>query len=162
MTDATQTVPDEYRELPDALPFGGRAASNLAEEYERMDYLLVDYRAAADLTDIPYVGKERMKQLHEFINDIDPDARHIRKENDMGICVSFTDDPDLDLELAEEDADFGFVCPRCGEENALKGEPSAFKNKPFRCESCAWVSLLDGPALDEFEKQQFSGVATDE
>jgi len=65
-------------------------------------------------------------------------------------CTEFQKEHDLE---DPDDADFGFVCPRCKNVNALCGTPSEFANKPFRCLDCNYVSLLDADALAEFEEE---------
>jgi hypothetical protein len=45
---------------------------------------------------------------------------------------------------------FAFVCPGCDNQNALKGDPHAFRGKLFRCLRCTRVSLVEATALDQF------------
>lgn len=136
----------------DELPVSGRAASNLADEYDSVDDLITAYREADDITDISYIGSSTMRDLREFIQERDPDAERVRNENDEAVCTEFTTDYEPDD--ADEDAFyFAFICPRCGHENPLKGEPEAFKNKPFGCRGCSWVSLLESDALGRFAEE---------
>lgn len=45
-----------------------------------------------------------------------------------------------------------FVCPNpeCEEENKLKGHPSKFINRPFRCLKCNYVPLLGKEGIEDF------------
>lgn len=148
MAQATDTD-DERTGWTDSLPVGGRAASNLEDEYSSVDGLITAYREAEDITDVSYVGSSTMRDLKEFIHDRDPEAERVRNENDEAVCTEYT--TDHGLEDTEEDTFyFAFICPRCDSKNPLEGEPGGFKNKPFGCTSCGWVSLLEASALERF------------
>lgn len=71
-------------------------------------------------------------------------------ETDEGYCTEYRERQDLMAEVDDDDFRFAFVCPRCDHENPLRGDPLAFKSKPFRCVDCNWVSLLVGDAIEEF------------
>jgi hypothetical protein len=45
-----------------------------------------------------------------------------------------------------------FICPNknCERENKLKGHPSKFFNRPFRCLDCNYVPLLGKEELQDF------------
>lgn len=139
----------EQKNWTDELPVSGRAADSLDDEYDSVDELMDAYRQATNLTDFAHIGQETARDLREFIHDRDPDAERARNENDEGVCTEFTTDHGLD----KPDSDvfcFAFICPRCDAKNPLKGDPSNFKNKPFHCEDCSWVSLLEANALNKF------------
>lgn len=140
---------DEQQSWTDELPVSGRAETNLRAEYDSFDDLLNGFRNADDISDIDYIGSKTMGDLRKYITDHDPDAERARKENDTSICTEFTEDVETD-----GDATFAFVCPKCGEKNPLKGEPTGFKNKPFACIKCNWVSLLDADALKTFDDEK--------
>lgn len=40
---------------------------------------------------------------------------------------------------------WGAYCPQpeCGELNLFEGDPAKFAKRPYRCENCNWVSLMD-------------------
>jgi len=67
-------------------------------------------------------------------------------------CTVFQREHPLD---DPEDADFAYKCPRCKKLNALRGKPTSFASKPFRCleDGCEYVALLDADALEEFEEE---------
>ena len=144
-----ETAKSESEYWTDALPIGGRAASNLRDEYEGVDELIAAYREAEDITEVPQVGSATMRDLKEFMHERDPEAERANKENDEAICTEFTTDHGLD-DTDTKSSCFAFLCPRCGAKNALEGEPSEFKNKPFGCTGCGWVSLLEADALERF------------
>lgn len=151
MAQATDTD-DEQTGWTDGLPVGGRAATNLEDEYESVDDLITAYREAEDITDVSYVGSATMRDLREFIHNRDPEAERVRNENDEAVCTEYTTDHGLD-DTEEGTFYFAFVCPRCGSKNPLRGEPRGFKNKPFGCTSCNWVSLLEASALERFAEE---------
>jgi hypothetical protein len=67
------------------------------------------------------------------------------KADDTAYCTDF----ELDHETPMDSAFlWAFICPRCEGTNPLKGDPAGFKNRPFRCVECNWVSLLDAEAIE--------------
>ena len=86
-------------------------------------------------------------------NDSTQDEQNADYEADPAYCTEFTTDHGLDDDQMQDDEFyFGFVCSGedCGEVNSLKGDPLAFRDKPFKCEHCGWVSLLVGESLEAF------------
>jgi len=133
----------------DNLSISSRAAANLEEEYGSADELITAFRAAEDISDVPQVGSVTMRKLRDFIAERDPEANHVRHENDEAICTEFT--TDHGLEDTEDDVFyFAFICPRCDAKNPLKGDPRGFKNRPFGCTTCRWVSALESDAIERF------------
>jgi hypothetical protein len=145
---STSETPTNWTE---ELPVSGRAASNLEDEYGSVEELITAYREAEDITDISYVGSATMRDLREIIHERDPDAERARKENDEAICTEYTtwapDEPEDGVFY------FAFICPRCEGENPLKGDPDKFRGRPFRCEECGWVPLLEGDSLNRFSQE---------
>lgn len=45
---------------------------------------------------------------------------------------------------------FAFICPKCGYENKLNGDPHEFRNRTFHCYGCWWVPLLQADVIDRF------------
>lgn len=146
---SANTTTERTNEWTAELPVDGRAASNLGTEYESIDDLIAAYRDAEKISDVDQVGSVTMNQIREFIHDRDPDAERARKENDEGVCTAFTTDHGLD-DTEDDGFYFAFICPKCETRNPLTGSPDGFKNRPYACESCRWVSLLDADALDRF------------
>lgn len=157
------TVPEQARALDDLLDdldVAGRPGSALTDAYETVEDLLTAYEKGAGITEIRGVGRRTSRKVTDWIEDEHPDIARRRYENGEGYCIEFTTDHGLPEERIEEDTFyFAFVCPRCEETNPLKGDPTGFKNRPFRCERCQWVSLLVGEFLEEFAAEQ--GVGDD-
>lgn len=134
------------------LPISGRAASTLEDAYDSEEDLIEAYRQADDIIDVPQIGQQRMQDIREHILAVDPDAKRARKENDEAICTEFTQDHGIE----DPDPDtfyFAFICPRCGAKNPCHGDPEGFGGRPFRCEDCNWVSLLDGESIAAFAEE---------
>lgn len=58
-----------------------------------------------------------------------------------------------DLEEKEDDKPvWAFICPNpdCKHKNRLKGDPTNFINRPFRCLKCNYVPLLGEEGIKEF------------
>ena len=71
------------------------------------------------------------------------------KENDMPSKVQ-------EYKNLEETEDgkpvWAFICPNpeCEHENRLKGDPTKFMNRPFRCLNCNYVPLLGTEGIEKF------------
>lgn len=134
----------------------GRPADALRDVYDSLEELLEDYRAAADIGDHPGVGDRTTPKIHSYVEDEHPDVRRERDENDEGVCTEFTTNHDLDAEDLDPEAFYwAFVCPRCEHPNPLKGDPDDFRNRPFACTTCRWVSLLEGDRVAEFRAEHY-------
>lgn len=145
----------------DVFDIGSRQASALREEFDSLDSLLESFREAEDLTEIDGVGTRTARSVTEYIQSEHPDLVDERHEKDQGICTEFTVDHGLvEDELAGDAFYWAFICPRCETTNPLKGDPNGFKNRPFKCESCRWVSLLHGADVDAFRAEHYEDGET--
>lgn len=123
-----------------------RRGGDVVDEFD------VDWTTAA-----PYDTTDATQALHEtFIGSAHDWYSHAVAAEEAGddggepadasgVCRMFT--PDVST------GDFGYVCPRCDEVNALEGDPMEFANVPFDCTECGYVALLDGGALAAFDAQ---------
>lgn len=61
-----------------------------------------------------------------------------------------TDDGPCGTESVDGNPVWGAYCPQdgCGERNLFEGDPSGFVNRPYRCNSCGWVSLMHESAAE--------------
>lgn len=64
-------------------------------------------------------------------------------------CKTFTTEHGLTT-APTNSVGFAFICPACETANALKGDPTEFRNRFVRCMRCTHVVLLDTTALDHF------------
>lgn len=74
--------------------------------------------------------------------------------DDEGICTEFTTEHGVSDKAHPEKFYFAFICPECGGTNPLMGDPRDFKNLPYRCMDCNWVSLLLDDAIDKFVESE--------
>lgn len=133
-----------------------RTASALADGYDSLDDLLDAYRAGDDLTDLDGVGRRTSFKVTTHIEEEHPEAVRTRLENDEGVCLTFTTDHGLDEADLESDTFYwAFVCPRCEATNPMQGDPDGFKGRPYACETCQWVALLEAEALGAFRGEHF-------
>ena len=131
----------------------GRPAKSLASECSDVDALVEYLRTGNQPSEIDGVGNTSSNRLWDWFKDEYPEAYRERLENDEAYCTSFTTDHEIpEEEQAPETFYFAFICPRdhCEEKNPLKGSPLGFRNRPFKCEACNWVSCLEGEALESF------------
>lgn len=131
-------------------------AEAIAETFDSREDLLEHYRYAVDFMEIDGVGKQTAASIRSWVEENRPEVAQERKVNDEGICTEFTTDHGLDLEDSDDDTfRFAFTCPRCESKNPLKGDPDMFAGRPFDCENCRWVSLLDPELLGEFREEHY-------
>ncbi|WP_135822989.1 helix-hairpin-helix domain-containing protein [Halostella litorea] len=152
-----QTTTDDWHDtLTDTLGLRDREASAVEVAYPSVDSLVDALREGADLSTVDGVGDQTRTRLMQWFQDEHHDAYRERLQNDEGICLTFTTDHGLD-ESALDDGKFywAFVCPRCEATNPLVGNPAKFKNRPYKCETCAWVPLLEGEAIDAFRAEHY-------
>ncbi len=91
------------------------------------------------------------------LNDTEGECTQLDYDDDEEYCTEFTTDHGLPEVPSPTGFRWAFICPRCGEKNGLEGDPEGFKNKPFRCTDCNWVSLLVAEAIEEFEQSLTEG-----
>jgi len=110
----------------------------------------------ATLTDADGVGSQTAQRLSNWFGKQYPDRDRERRENAERFCMTYTTDHGLDADsLDAETFYWAFVCPRCGEKNPCHGDPGGFAGRPYACEKCRWVPLLDAEAVREFRDEHY-------
>lgn len=94
------------------------------------------------------IGGATFDKIFGWIEETHPDAYRSFYENNEAYATEFVASEASDIEDIE--FDFAFVCPRCGKGNPLEGDPADFKNRPFACVRCRWVSCLLGESITEY------------
>ena len=128
----------------------GTEADALQDAFETRDDL-VDYLTdGGSVTDYRGIGSTTSRRVLDWFKDTRPGAHRERRENHEGICTEFYE---ID-ERADDGAYlFGYICPRCGGENDLRGDPRGFRNRTFACVECRWVALLEAESIDKFVEE---------
>ena len=130
---------------------GGRELNALEDEYPTEDALVESLRNGDDPSDLSGVGGTTHNRLIDWLQEAHNEAWRERHENDEAYCTEFVAREASDIE--DIDFDFAFVCPRCGKGNPLEGDPAGFRNRPFACQRCHWVSLLTAEFIDDFVEE---------
>lgn len=144
--------------LTDDLDVATRPAAALADHFETESDLVDAFREDADFDDISGVGRRTSRKMWDYLESEYPDVNRERIEQSESYCTEYTTDHELPDETLEDGVTyFAFVCPRCSNTNPLKGDPEDFENRPFACETCRWVSLLEGESLRGFMEDELEG-----
>jgi len=142
--------------LTDEVGLSSRPASALADHITSEDELVEHLRENNNASDFDGVGSQSSNRVWQWFQDEHPDSNRERLEQAEEYCTEFATDHELPEGADEvEGFQFAFICPRCGEENALKGDPREFKNRPFTCVNCRWVPLLTAEPLEEFAQEEY-------
>jgi len=142
--------------LTEEVGLSGRPASALAEEIGSQDDLVEFLRENNKVSDVSGVGSRSGNRIWDWFKDERPEANRERLEQAEEYCTEFTTDHERPEDAEDTDGfPFAFVCPRCDEENPLKGDPREFKNRPFACVNCRWVPLLVAGTLEEFAQEEY-------
>jgi len=86
------------------------------------------------------------------LNDTDSGGTQLDYDDDEAYCTEFTTDHESLKSHHRLDSCGPSFALAVASKNGLEGEPEDFKNRPFRCTSCNWVSLLVAEAIEEFEQ----------
>lgn len=149
--DWRATLVDELNITP---PQTGAVTSAWPNEQAFVEAMADD----ATLSDADGVGSQTATRLSNWFAEQYPERDRERRENAERFCMTYTTDHGLDDEtLDAEKFYWAFVCPRCKNVQPLVGDPNGFAGRPFRCESCMWVPLLDAEAVREFRDEHYDG-----
>jgi len=80
------------------------------------------------------------------------------RDPDNSVCTTFGV---VERSVEKEDKDrfvWTFECTRCGHDQRCVGDPREFAGRPYSCEGCRWVSLLEQDALEAFAEKHADGV----
>lgn len=143
--------------LGEATRITGRPLSALGDAFESENGLVTYLTDANKASEIDGVGGRTARRLMDWFEDEYPEQYRERLQADEAVATEFTVTEGLVTEDGEEEFHFAFGCPRCGATNLLRGLPMKFANRPFRCESCGWVSRLDATFLGEFADAHYGG-----
>lgn len=149
-----EAVSDSWRStLEDDIGLRDREATAVVAVWPTEEAFLDAYLADETFTDHAGIGRRTSDRLYRYISESHPDTEREKIESAEKYCTEFTTDHGLD---GESDAfRFAFICPRDETVNPLHGDPAEFKNRPFRCEGCGWVPLLDGVSLAELREEHY-------
>ncbi|ADB63964.1 hypothetical protein Htur_5077 (plasmid) [Haloterrigena turkmenica DSM 5511] len=143
--------------LTEEIDVAGRPAAALTDRFEDESELVDAFREDVSFTDYSGVGRRTSQKLWDYLTSEYPEADRERKERSDSICTEYTTDHELPDETLEDGlAYWAFICPRCENTNPLKGDPEDFESRPFRCETCRWVSRLEKESLREFAEDELA------
>lgn len=148
--------------LTDEIGLASRPADALADHIESESALVDHLRENNDVDEFSGVGRRSASRIWEWFEDEYPDANRERMEDSEEYCTEFTADVEQADAAASDKFVFAFVCPRCGAENPLKGDPRDFKNKPYPCVNCRWVPLLVAQFLEAFAEANYPAAGRDD
>lgn len=147
---------DWQETLVDTIGINPPQASAVETTWPSQDALVKAMTNDASLTDASGVGSRTATRLWDWFGETYPERYRQRREESNDYCMAYTTDHGLDADsLDPEKFYWAFICPRCGETNPLVGDPDGFAGRPFRCESCLWVPLLDAEAVREFRDEHY-------
>lgn len=148
--------------LTDDLNVASRPAAALADHFETEADLVDAFRADPDFDEISGVGRRTSQKLWDYLKSEYPEVNRERIEQSESYCTEYTTDHGLPEGSTEDDVTyFAFICPRCSNTNPLKGDPEGFEDRPFACETCRWVPLLDKESLREFAERELTEGETE-
>jgi len=128
----------------------GRPADALREQYGSLADLVHGYKSGDMFSKIDGIGQKTSSKIHEFMRNNFPSAERFRHEHEKAYCTEYTLDVEPPRDATDDETYFGYVCPACDLVNKLRGEPRAFRGKPFECRRCGWICQLWKKTLDEF------------
>ncbi|WP_139327072.1 hypothetical protein [Natronorubrum daqingense] len=129
-----------------------RPAEKLAEKFETESHL-VDYIVNdGKLTDFSGVGDRSASHVRTWFVTEYPEKERERKQHSESYCTEFTTDHGIPEDEKKEPSEpyWAWICPRCSNKNPMYGHPNGFKNRPYACTTCRWVSALDAESIDEW------------
>jgi len=156
--DPSASSPDSDWEttLRDDLGLRDRETTAVLDAWPDEDAIVTYLVNGGDLTEKPGVGNQTSSRLWRWFENTHPEKDQERRDRDEAYCRTFTTEHGIDADTLEEDTFyFAFICPRCDATNPLVGDPAGFGNRPYRCENCNWVPLLDGDAIDSFRDEHY-------
>lgn len=113
---------------------------------------LTDDRA---LSEIECVGMQTAAAIGDWFTDEHPDKHRQQMIGSEAYCTDFTlsEQPDKSGPQDIDNLQWAFICPRCENKTQLQGHPDGFKDRPYRCSTCNWISLLCSSFIDEFAQE---------
>lgn len=137
---------------------GEKQIDSLGKQYPTEAALVSGFREGDNLGEISGIGGITVNRVFGWMQESHNGAWRERLENSEAYCTEFKSEVDIPEEKREDNTTyFTFVCPRCSSGNPLKGDPSGFRNRPFACLNCKWVSCLLAEYLDDFiEEENFT------
>lgn len=127
-------------------------ADALRERFGSESELVAFLTKDRTLSEIEGVGMQTAGAIGEWFTDEHPDKHRQQMIDSEAYCTEFTlsEQPDKSGPQDIDDLRWAFICPRCENETQLQGHPDGFKDRPYRCSTCNWVSLLYASFIDEF------------
>lgn len=145
-SESQTTIEGDSPPPTESINVSGKQADRLIEEFPT-ESELVDYlKNGGDITDFSGLGGTTARRVRNWFEDEHPKAHRARIESDWSIVTEFYQQDTQD----HEEYLWGFICPRCDNQNPLKGDPSGFRGRVFACTTCYWKVLLHADPLDEF------------
>jgi len=154
VTDGGQPAPPT-----DEMNVTGRPADRLHEEFETESELIEFLKDGSKVSEFSGIGSTTSNRVFDWFETEYSEANRERIENDEAYCTEYYDQ---DERNADGEYLWGFICPRCESENPLKGNPEDFRNRPFGCTTCNWVSCLHADAVERFIESVDRDMATKE
>lgn len=131
----------------DEMNVSGRPATRLSEEFDTDEELVDFLREGGSVTKFSWVGNQTSNRVFSWFEANYSDEYWKMLQNDEAYCTEYYTEDETG-----EGGEYlwGFVCPRCENDNPMEGNPENLRNRPMRCIKCNWVSCLHKIGIDKF------------
>lgn len=146
MTEDQSSMHHGLSELVEEAGLNGKPIDVLEEKFESVEAVVAYLENGNSLSDLPGIGDTTSSKVMWWFEDNHPEAHRRRKENDESIWTDFeTKEGSCGSESVDGNPVWGAYCPQedCGQLNFFEGDPDGFAGRPYACQSCNWVSLMD-------------------
>lgn len=141
----------ELRDVAEQADLHGSPVGVLEDRFDSSQELL-NFISTGNLpSEVEGVGKKTSRKLMWWVEDEHEDVLHDYREADESVFTEFETEKDAcGSTSAEGEPVWGAYCPQeeCGHLNLFEGDPDGFAGRPYSCQNCNWVSLMNSTVSD--------------